>query len=389
MNLTVASSPLLGQSAGGIADGALEGQAWVSESFDQMWQDLLVGGGGGGSSSPLYGAIADVGVMLAAVAILFWTVQWAKAMMDDGRMGHHLAQITWPLIVAILLSNNGALMAQSTIGLRNIINEVNAQVLEDTSSSTSLVTARKEAMQQVQEAKTQAAQAHSCSGIPPGPALRGCMQRQNTEETGDWLENLSNNLSAGLLAGLQGTLEFILWTMGIAYQWGLEIALLLAALLGPLALGFTLFPSSSGRKALIAWLVAFIAIGLAKLFFNITVGLVSMLMLNTQQGDVISMIFSFVSGLFAPVLATMVAKGGGQALYNSLGTTAPAGGLGAQVGGAVAGVTTAAATGAALATGGAAAGVAGTVGKKALAGAGKVGKAALKKAGDSIGEGYR
>lgn len=383
MNLIFLSSPLLGQ----ITDGALDGQTQVSESFDQMWQDLLVGGAGG--SSPLYGAIANVGVMLAAVAILFWTVQWAKAMMDDGRMGNHLAQIIWPLIVAVLLTNNGALMAQSTIGLRNIINQVNAQVLEDTTSATSLVAARQQALQRVSEENTQSAQALRCAGIPPGPELEGCLERQGTEATGDWFEDLSNNLSAGLLAGLQGILQGILWAMGIAYQWGLEISLLLAALLGPLALGFTLFPSSGGRKALIAWLVAFVAIGLAKLFFNITVGLVSMLVLNTQQGDITSMIFAFVSGLFAPVVATMVAKGGGQALYNSLGTTAPSGGMGAQVGGAVAGVATAAATGAALATGGAAAGVTGTVAKKAFSSAGKLGKAALKKAGNSVGEYYK
>ena len=110
----------------------------------------------------------------------------------------------------------------------------------------------------------------------------------------------------------------------------------LTAVAGPIAVGGTLLPVK--QKSLFAWLIAFYSIGLYKLFFNILTGMVAMVMLRSSLNN---LVFAVAVGLLSPILALVLAAGGGLATFTSL----------ASIGGAIAvGVASA---GASLAVGGA------------------------------------
>ena len=99
-----------------------------------------------------------------------------------------------------------------------------------------------------------------------------------------------------------------------AYQWGLELALLLTALMGPLAVGGSLLPV--GSRAIVGWLTGFFTVALAKLSFNIILGLAGQLIATAEASQ--PMIFLAFIGIVAPFLATGIAAGGGMAVLTQL-----------------------------------------------------------------------
>ncbi|MFN6567612.1 hypothetical protein [Dendronalium sp. ChiSLP03b] len=88
-------------------------------------------------------------------------------------------------------------------------------------------------------------------------------------------ENITN-----ILVGLSG-----------AYQWGIELTMLLSAYLGPLAVGGSLLPY--GAKPLLAWLTGYFSVGIAKLGFNIISGFAAELIANSRSDQPLF----FLSGL--------------------------------------------------------------------------------------------
>jgi hypothetical protein len=92
---------------------------------------------------------------------------------------------------------------------------------------------------------------------------------------------------------------------GIAFQWVVEVSLLLTALLAPLAVGGSLLPI--GQKAIFAWLTGFFSVGIVKLSFNIIVGLIATVVLNAGDSD--PMVFAFATSILAPILSLALAAG--------------------------------------------------------------------------------
>jgi hypothetical protein len=114
---------------------------------------------------------------------------------------------------------------------------------------------------------------------------------------------------------ITGFVAVILLALNNAYQWGIEFTMLLTALLGPLAIGGSLLPF--GVKPIFAWLTGYFTVGMAKLCFNIIIGLCGQLIANSQQNQ--PMIFLLFIGLVSPILASALAAGGGLAVWTGLG----------------------------------------------------------------------
>lgn len=125
----------------------------------------------------------------------------------------------------------------------------------------------------------------------------------------------------------------MLFGVGIAFQWLVEITLLLTALISPLAVAGSLLPLQ--QRPLFTWLLGFYSVGLCKLFYNIIVGLVAYILSNnTSSGNPSggTIIIAIAVGILSPILAVGLAAGGGMATFMSLGS------LMAQAGGVVGGL---------------------------------------------------
>ena len=115
--------------AGDLLENAAGGGSLVAQGFDELWQNTLNGG--------LYAALCRVGILFAVGSLVLFIVQWGKQMLD-GDETRAVSELIWPLVVGLLLSNNGSILAQSTLVLRDYINSVNKFVLEFTAADADL-----------------------------------------------------------------------------------------------------------------------------------------------------------------------------------------------------------------------------------------------------------
>ncbi|MEH2026883.1 hypothetical protein [Nostoc sp.] len=111
-------------------------------------------------------------------------------------------------------------------------------------------------------------------------------------------------------------IRFILY----ALQWGfvniLEAALLLTALFAPIAVGLSLLPLQG--RPIWAWLTGFISLFGVQLGYNILVGLAAVVLVKSGAELASDVAFLCFLSIFAPVLAVLIAGGGGMAIYNGI-----------------------------------------------------------------------
>jgi hypothetical protein len=297
-----------------IEDGAAASSA-IAFAFDQMWADVIKSGGG------LYGALANLGMLFAVGTLVFWTVTYAKALLEDDYF-KSAEEIVWVLVVTALLANQGQLLATGTLALRGIINQVNQTVLASTSSSVSLQDAYKQIMQETGKQDLAQGLVSQCASVADPDQQKACLDNakaqsqqiaggQQSSGFQKFLDDVGGVLQTNLL-----TMAARGWLMafGIAFQWVVEVSMLLTGLLAPLAVGGSLLPI--GQKAIFAWLTGFFSVGIVKLSFNIIVGLIASVVLNAGDSD--PMVFAFASSILAPILALALATGGGMAVFSSL-----------------------------------------------------------------------
>lgn len=326
--------PLAQANPGEIIDQGAQASLAIAESLDGLWESVLSGG--------LYAAIAQVGVFFAVGTLLLFITQWTKDLID-GDNPRAFSELIWPILVIALLANNASLLASVSKGVREIINTTNQNVLEYTSASVKLSEAYQQAQGITGVESAIKELIDQCQSLTDPAQQKACLER-NAQKAQDLVNSLPNaptrlqkavqnllgqvenltpeNLDDVFWAGVGGLTGSVLQTslrgwlifLSIAFQWVIEISLLLTALLGPMAVGGSLLPV--GGKAIYAWLTGLFSIGMVKLCFNIIAGLAATLVLEAEDSD--PMIFAFLVGIFAPILALVLATGGGMAVFNSL-----------------------------------------------------------------------
>lgn len=315
--LSQAQLPNPGQAASTITSDGVAASEAVAQAMDQLWDDVLQGG--------LYSAIANLGIFFAVGTLLIFIVQWTKEMID-GDSSKGFTEIIWTIVVIVLLANNGQPLATATQGLRGIINQTNQTLLASTSASIQLQEAYQQIMLKTGKGDAIQSLVNQCNAIADPTQQTQCLQNAsqqakqisaelNQDNRPEWLKSVSDFFNTNIF---QLTVRGWLLGLAIAFQWIIEVCMLLTALLGPLAVGGSLLPV--GQKAIFAWLIGFFSVGMIKLCFNIISGLVATMVLNADNND--PMIFAFAIGIFAPILSVVLAAGGGMAIFRSFSSIA-------------------------------------------------------------------
>ncbi|AFZ21981.1 hypothetical protein [Allocoleopsis franciscana] len=219
-------------------------------------------------------------------------------------------------------------LSACTLQLRDIINQVNQGILTAQVGDLQLQEAYQQVVGQVGEQTAINALRSQCANIADPQQQQDCIN-QAAQQSGQLNNGQQSNDPFNIGQQFQNTISTIfaaaargwLIAFGIAFQWLVEVSLLLTALLGPLAVGGSLLPV--GQKAIFAWLTGFFSVGMVKLCFNIIAGLVASLIVNA--GSVDSTIIAFAVGLLSPILAMALAAGGGMAIFSSLSNIATSG----------------------------------------------------------------
>ncbi|MEM7770780.1 MAG: hypothetical protein AAF327_09735 [Cyanobacteria bacterium P01_A01_bin.37] len=333
----------------------------VSETWDGLWKTALEG--------PLYEIIANLGAVVAVIAIGFFVVDFARSWMD----GHNLSQLATkalvPFLIVILLSNGGTLLAEISMGLRDSINTVNNQILlsvgeidfeatlsemaDYSSVKNEIETLRSQCDVFIDEEKMQAcldstteASERLLNAFESGrgrnaSSRRPEMLQEQIEVNSQNPFTLATTASASLAAasgisgiagtvnllgsagrglfrlgrgGLLFTIETVLVGFQIAFQHIVEMSMLLTALLGPIVIAASIFPI--GNTPLFGWITGFLSVGMVKLSYNIIIGFVAVAYSASDSRETLPLTIAIA--ILAPILSVLIATGGGFTIFSGI-----------------------------------------------------------------------
>ena len=121
-----------------------------------------------------------------------------------------------------------------------------------------------------------------------------------------------------LRSAIQWLVRNFLYAVHTAFQWAMEVVLLIIALFGPLAVGLSLLPGNS--KPLFTWVGGFASIFLMKLTLNLISGIAAYAVSQQGGGIANSLVLPIFLGLLSPILSVMVGLQGGSTFFNALST---------------------------------------------------------------------
>lgn len=297
-------------------------------SWQQVWNEAL------NPESGLWIGLIKLGLLAAALSIIYLLFSQGKEILDRQSWSELINLFIWPIIIVMFLGNNGTLLSKSVMIVKNVgqaqvQNVLNMQLGEVTfrtaTSNIVLADAVKDRIAGIY---------NECKGLPPGklqecwtekqPAVRQILNeaQQKFNISFDIPEIDLKNLTIDI----SGPFLFLVRKILLAMQWAfvnvLEAAFLLTALFSPIAMGLSLLPFQG--KPILAWLIGIFSLIGIQLGYNIIVGLCSTVMTTAQnQGQGISisdsdLAFLLFLSIFSPALATVVASGGGIAVYQAI-----------------------------------------------------------------------
>lgn len=310
------------------------------ESWNEAWVEVF-----GGNQTGLWTGVVRLGIILGALSIIYLAIRDGSQIVERGSWMELARLFVWPLVVVFFLTNNAALLA-GTIGvIRGIANEQVSSVLAFQLADLTFADAM--ARQGISAAaETQLINLYAdCMGLPPEELL--ACRAERTEEANAILDRAE--AEAGIefdflrqsIDLAQTAAQFPIGPAGIvlaprtfiedtglqlvrvilySLQWMvvnlLEAALLLTALFAPVAMGLSLLPFQG--RLILAWLVGFISLFGVQFGYNLVVGLVANRIGQTAVSTINDIGFALLLAIGAPVLAGLVAKGGGVAVYSGL-----------------------------------------------------------------------
>jgi hypothetical protein len=342
--ITLTSLTLAATGASDILQRGINTSQGIAETWNKQWLNVF--------QSELYHSVVSLAGLFAAGALVFFMIQFIRRMVLEEDLATSLQSLLVPLVVIVLLANNGYLLGNSTLSLRNVIHGLSDKVLSQTLLEVKLQDAIQASVDKGSVSTQISALLSQCEGLV-GQKQQDCFKSANQQAqaiiqdyqskhpTGsqpfqgltDWLNQLSqqaNDFSqaqgggisgslfqgAGYLSGFLGAIsQSLAQALLLAFQWAfaniLEIALLLTGLMGPIAVAGALMYEG---KSLWAWLTGFFAIGMAQVSYNIIVGLAAVVVVNANVTDTLG--FLVVIAILAPALALALASGGGMVVFN-------------------------------------------------------------------------
>ncbi|TVP62429.1 MAG: hypothetical protein EA343_10980 [Nodularia sp. (in: Bacteria)] len=325
-----------GSDASQIMQGAQNGSQLIVSLFEKDWEDLVNG------NSPVYTAVTSVALLAAVALVSFWSLGWYVQISEEGFSSGVITEMVYPLLVIMMLAvNNGALLANSSLALRNVSNNINDNVLNITRNGVTLKEAiRNTSMDQafIMAAKAQMAE---CEKQP----LEGIDQDGNEinprqiciNETTEKIKKESDDFRAknnlpetttnwnifdlggqAINATVQGLSYIIFSGLAAAFQYVVQVSFLLSSYIGPIFLVLSLLPL--GAKPILAWLAGWLALGLVLVSYSIIVGIAASSIVNTPSNN--PLFLPLVEAILSPILAVAIGSGGGMAVFTGFSNTA-------------------------------------------------------------------
>ena len=99
----------------------IESQQIVSENLETMWNDVL--------NSGVWDAMVWVGSLFTVALLTIWVSRVLRDSLNNELSVDYLTSFLWLFLVLLLLINDGANLRNTVLGLRELINLTNEEVL--------------------------------------------------------------------------------------------------------------------------------------------------------------------------------------------------------------------------------------------------------------------
>ena len=313
-------------SSSGVASSFLSeiAKALEPEAFRLLWKaqwDLALDG-------QVYATLANVGRGFALISLFISLIQFFREVSERSAEGkiRSIGEFIWPVIVIALLTNNASLLRSSTKNIRDGFNIVNDLVVKSALPGRSLATEFQKANDEG-VAKEQIGAVVSRCIVLSNEAQKICLnnageaidkivaQYPGADNLKEYAENATKaihdaenpnsditTLNAFLTDKDEAKARRDQLTQQIGFQNLLELGLLATALLAPLAVGLSILPVRS--KPLYGWFAAFFSLGLTKIVFTFSIGIISSFALAAKLFD--SLFVSNLAGTFIPLASVAI-----------------------------------------------------------------------------------
>lgn len=343
MHLIKVQSLIAVAGADNLLSGALNSAQATAQAWDKQWQTIF--------QSQLYASLVAFSGLIAAGSLIFFMMQFLHLVIEKEDWTSALQKMLLPLAVIAVLANNAALLSGSVQAMRAVIHQQANGILQITLADVKIEDAIRSATLGngvASELRTQMSQCYGLAGQKQTDCLNNAAAQiqktldalpGNQRQTGFLgtlnvlLKQIQNGLDvinstdpvtggpvtagnplAGFLgSAFQDLASGLLLAFGWAFSNTLELALLLNALIGPIAVAGSL---ALDYKPFLAWLTGFFSLGLAMICYNIITGLAAWVVVTAGISDMMG--FLVILGLLAPALALALAAGGGITTFNAI-----------------------------------------------------------------------
>jgi hypothetical protein len=326
-----------------ILEGTLNVTQATQDAWAETWTAVL------GEDSSLWRTMTQrIAPIICALSLVYLTLTDVTEAARKQSWSELINMFVWPLVIVIMLgANNGQGLAGVAIGLRNIGYELNKILLEAQINDTRLdqairtVAMTQSGMSEINMILTE------CQG-KVAEEYDECLEI-NREEIDRIIERAEEQ-AGGPLNTLKSVAEFLFTEVNpagrfidtgigiatgdffreefvpivkvilMAIQWAfvntLEAAILLTALVSPLALAASILPL--GGKPIVGWLIGYISLLSMQLYYNILVGLIAVIITTSGAETFADVGFLMFIAIFSPFLSILLASGGGTALFQAM-----------------------------------------------------------------------
>lgn len=313
-----------------IIEGAMNGSDLIVESFKTDWDQLASG------QSPIYLAIVSISMLIAVCLVSFWSLGWYSRFSEEGFSSGVVNEMVFPILVILMLSNNGTMLAGSTLALRHVTVNLNRSILSITRNGISLKDAiRITNIDQGFVVATQTALA-KCEKLPSSqtdenqnktnPRKKCVDETINSAKiesqkirkskglgsgTGSW-----NPLDLGgeLINNVVQGLSFIIFSgLSAGFQYIVQLSFLLTAYIAPIFLVLSLLPVDA--KPIYAWLSGWLGLTLMLISYSIIVGIAASAIVNQPSTN--PLLMQLIQAILSPILALAIGAGSGMSVFTA------------------------------------------------------------------------
>ncbi len=346
------------EAAGQIIEQSLELQKDIYQSWNSMWDNVIVLDAPPDiAQTSLWAAMCYGATFLAALILIYSFIKSGSEILRRRHWAAVVEMFIWPITVVVFLGGDGRLLAAAVLVMRGSFEYIIRQVQRVQLAGIQVQTAVEQIQMNTLGIIRVKQLLNECEGVVGADAIQ-CFESKADEiqsisqfidaispdiNTGaldffidtvinmtvigqfdiDGVDGVGEHIGRGFLSVIEPVFFPILRVILFALQWAftdsIEAALILTAVLAPFALALSLLPVSG--KPIWAWASTFFGLYAIKISYILLLGVVATVLVNTE-GDFAEIFsdygFAFFAAIFSPSIATALGKGGGTAIYQAI-----------------------------------------------------------------------